>query len=731
MSTDVESSLATKLHPHNPTSVQIERMQLTPGMLRDLLFTALRLCGFEAPKVDEAVGTATAIRTLPIPPPLSGTRRTMAVVGWLRDPSSPKNVLVGWIAIDQSPGSRNRIDDRSTHEIGARIRSAASVSFLGMGEIDYPLDPIIGPGERLQGPFAGNLRDYSVFATLEDTQDLREGTLPLGRYCFRPPHLKNEEDDTPLFLSRDETGTRDRRGVLICAPQNSGKTTLLANWAKAANQGGYSLFLIDVKGNLHHRLGTLKGDVFRFTTDPSDETGDRINLLQDLDPFTAVGSERIRDLATALLPRESAVNGGKEDQFLYRNWVTWLTAMFHLVKLREAYCPEHYLEDSGERREADLSDVYAIAVDEKVLFDYINVLRNAEAIRKSNGEPLAHCGVDYWVLESLHLLDPQKSPPSFLLEKASLDDHSESLSSEVKTSLVPIVNTFFSTEELFRGELEEVLPEAGRSEAIDLLLALARQEGDGAKEPQHSYRDYTQGIVTALQPFNRGGTLYARVRSKGEGNLFSLSALDRADTQTTIILTAREQDQEKASTVLAVAIKRIMHLMLDRVSRANKTRSILLLLDETRRIRDFEANRYITFAREAEAGCVVVYQSLDQIGNDRKISEILENVGTQIYLGSLVGNTAQHFLKLFPKRYRTMVHEQFSYSMDGRNRTLIVGRELVDFMSTNELYDLPSGRRPALVYINDLPRRKPILVDMYDEEASLQWRSATPLLETM
>ena len=35
--------------------------------------------------------------------------------------------------------------------------------------------------------------------------------------------------------------------------------------------------------------------------------------------------------------------------------------------------------------------------------------------------------------------------------------------------------------------------------------------------------------------------------------------------------------------------------------------------------------------------------------------------------------------------------------------------------NSGDLYRLPGGKRPALVYINDPPKRKPMLVDLYDE----------------
>jgi hypothetical protein len=91
---------------------------------------------------------------------------------------------------------------------------------------------------------------------------------------------------------------------------------------------------------------------------------------------------------------------------------------------------------------------------------------------------------------------------------------------------------------------------------------------------------------------------------------------------------------------------------------------------------------------------------------------------TQVYLGSLVGNTAKYFMSILPKRDRASVSEGLSYESEGRSRTVNIDRELVDYLATNELYRLPAGDWPAPVYINDQARRKLILVDMDDAPAS-------------
>ena len=254
----------------------------------------------------------------------------------------------------------------------------------------------------------------------------------------------------------------------------------------------------------------------------------------------------------------------------------------------------------------------------------------------------------------------------------------------------------------------------------EIALLIDRDHG-GQRTGEYSYRMLTQSITNALRPFSRFGTLYWKT-SRGrtgrpgpcpERRFFTLDALNDPAEPVTIILAAREQDIDDAATFASMVVKRLQHLLFDRMSDPSLSRPILLLLDETRRIRSFVPDEYITFARQARAGCVIVYQSLEQIGEERKIKIILENVGTQIYLGSLTGQTAAHFMSMLPKRRRPVFSTSVSNSLSGEvSSATQTGFELTDYLSTAELYRLPAGRWPAIVYLNTQPRRDPILVDM-------------------
>ncbi|HUN41599.1 MAG TPA: type IV secretory system conjugative DNA transfer family protein [Acetobacteraceae bacterium] len=532
-----------------------------------------------------------------------------------------------------------------------------------------PVEPvwcetILGPGEMLSRPFRGTLRDYSGCATEAQTRDLRAecgGVLPLGRQHFERGY-GNAQKGAPLFLSpnRNTRALREHQGTLICAPQNSGKTELLVRWAKAANKAGYNLFLVDVKGNLLRRLmrdGKLHGEVYHFTTDPLCHPGDAanpchaLNFLDRLDPWSPLGIQRIRQLAEAVLPTDGLESG--EVKLFRENWVNWLTTFIHLVLLDEFYTP------IVERR-ADLSDVCELASDEDALVACLRRIAAAEVMNLAEG----------------------RQPPS------------------------PRLSDLFGEISVLLPQ-EEIVPECG-----DMAALYGRRS-------EHSYRWLTETLAGMLRSFRSYGLLGDKISGAHDLPRFSLEwvaglddALRPSERQVTVILAARQQEGDEARTILTLAIARLQQALLERMRHAGDRtmRPVLLLLDETRRIRNFRTNEYVSYAREAEAGCVVVYQSLDQVGTESQVAELLENIGTQIYLGSLVRNTARHFVASLPKRHRP----SFTLSSGGTDGMggVQIGQEVIDYFSTADLYVLPAGSYPALVQLNDQPRRRPVLVSL-------------------
>jgi hypothetical protein len=647
-------------------------LRVNTATFLELLPAVFDQTSFDKFDIRERAHSATATRETDYGDDLGGKNKRKLTFTWRE---SRDGIQLRWTVWNVSSGQERRPDLKQTEEVGRAVKSVFRGALpdsgpaqgrghrdsgAGHGPLEPKLDkdPILGPGDPLKRKFAGNLRDYSAFAEPGELNDLH-GVLPLGRYAFQ---RKGDVRYGPsLALGRYRTNAPMLyNGVLLCAPQNSGKTSLIVRWARAANRAHHNVFLVDVKGNLYDKLTKrnepgnepLQGKVFYFSTDPEVEHCDRINFLSGFlsgpTGFTARTTERIEQLVTAILPSDQQRRRGSEEDFHYRNSVAWLSGLIHLLLLRQMYYSDSF--DNG-KRQCDLSDLYDWVTDEDSLYLWIEALREAEEINERDGKTLPELGVNYWVREIALLLDPEHYP-------------------------------------------------------------------EGQRDRRFSFREYTQTMVQALRPFSRHGTLAAKISDTGAGKLFRFEDLgsEEPNPPVTIILAAREQDLGNAETVLAMAITRLQHLLFERV-RLPKPRPILLLLDETRRIRSFEANRYITYAREAKAGCVIAYQSLDQIGDEKVIYEILENVGTQIYLGSIVGNSARYFINIMPKRYRDTYVENVSKTSAGVMRTEILGKELVDFCTTNELYNFPSGKYPALVYVNDQPRRKPFLVDL--DEPSL------------
>lgn len=553
---------------------------------------------------------------------------------------------------------RRLLIDRLTATLPEALRSA----LLFVGSEGTPAPTVLGPGEMLDKPFRGTLRDYSGCATREQVLDLsaaRGGCLPLGRYRF--DRGKVAETGPELFLSpMPYTGAlREHGGTLVCAPLGSGKTELLVRWAKAANAAGYNLFIVDVKGTLARKLngdGRWRGSIHHFTTDPDRTPGDdrsppceAMNLLERIDPWAKAGLQQIRQLAEAILPADGMEDG--EMKAHRANWVNWLTTLIHLVLVDEAYAP------FSDRR-ADLSDVYDLAGDEDALIACVRRIAAAEKINIAEG----------------------RHPPLRLRE----------LFNEIAV-LLPMA---------------EIVPDYGEWPLV-------------GQRAEHSYRWLTENILAVLRPFRAHGLLGDKISGADRLPRFNLEAVAGLDTklepasdQVTVLLSAREQEGDEAKTVLSMTMARLQKALFERMRHSgdSRMRPVLLLLDETRRIRNFKANEYVSFAREAEAGCVVVYQSLEQIGDKKQIAELLENVGTQIYLGSLVRNTAREFVETLPKRHRP----RFTLANQGAEGlgTIQVGQEEVDYFSTADLYVLPAGRFPALIYLNDQPRRAPILVSL-------------------
>ena len=183
-------------------------------------------------------------------------------------------------------------------------------------------------------------------------------------------------------------------GVLVCAPQGSGKTELILRWAEAANKRGDGVFIIDMKGNMHEKLeGRLRGTVRYFTTDPHVHDCDGINFIAGLHGTTPIDSMRVRQIAEALLPREGWEEG--EQAYFHQNHVNWLSGLLQLLLLYARAVPQHF------RSEPTLADLYELAADEQSLLKLLRNLKKVDA-----RHPLPAPGLGYWLREIALLLAP-------------------------------------------------------------------------------------------------------------------------------------------------------------------------------------------------------------------------------------------------------------------------------------------------------------------------------------
>ena len=408
----------------------------------------------------------------------------------------------------------------------------------------------------------------------------------------------------------------------------------------------------------------LRGEVLHVTTDPDCQPGGgavpshALNLLEGIDPFSKRGDQRIAQVVEALLPSEGA-EGTDAARFLV-NWRSWLFALVQLALVDEAHSPR-----TGHR--TDLGDVYELASDEDAVEACLRRVAAAEVMALADGERLPRLRLRDLFAQLAVLLRP--------------------------AAIVPAV-----------GDIPELV----------------------GRRSEHSYRWLTEQLVSTLRAFRPHGLL-GDATSGDEDlprcSLRRVAGLDDAGRpgggQVTVVLAPREEEGGDARALLTLAVAQLERALDQRRPHAGNPalRPVLLLLDETRRIRSFKAAEYVSYARDAEAGCVVVYQSLEQAGDERAVKELLENVGTQIYMGSLTGGTAGRYVASLPKRHRPA----FTVGSGGADgaATLQVGQEEIAYFSTTDLYVLPAGEYPALVQLAGPPRRRPILVSLDRDAAAM------------
>jgi hypothetical protein len=624
--------------------------------------------------LQEETGTATATRLRHDPAYAGGSNEHRLLLKWRE--LDERHTMLAW----RAEVIKGRFaGENAAHEANevARILPSVVEQWMSAASARHILrDPVLGPGGRLEEPFEGILRDYSHCAGLNEVSELRRGVLPLGRYLDLPRLTSGEPTPPSLGPMLNLDLNAAYKGALVCAPPEAGKTEVILRWAVAAIEAGMSVLVIDVKGNMHRkltaRLVRRPKRLYRFSTNYREADSDRMNFLAGLDGKTAEGADAFGRLAAAILPREGFEKG--EQSIYHANRLAWLTAVIGLVKLHEEYFRYASRINPDKWREHDMADVFDVLSNENKLYDIILDIARQEHARRITGDKPVEPGLQYWC-DKLALLIGQAQ-------------FSERWS-----------------------RLREDQPGLGLPE---------RSPVAGGRPPNETYQNYTQNLRTALEMFDSRRRIYARISGdvEGPGRRFELEDLGQKK-QVVIILEVPGRVGGEVDTLLSVAIARLEGFVSERFDEAaekGQLQPLLLLLDETRRIRAFNPERYISFEREAQAGAVVVYQHLDQvveeIGDERKIDNFLGVIGTQIYLGGLSGNTYKYFKNQFPNTPRQIYQVDVTPGPGGVVRNRRTTQEQVPLLEDIAVSQLPGGRFAALVYVRRAAADKPFLVDM-------------------
>jgi Type IV secretory system Conjugative DNA transfer len=632
-----------------------------------ILAAAAAATGWPETRIVNAVQQFTATRSMRLRHGI-GSRNHELSVRWV---TRNATTTIAWMVHDTASSFRRVPDEDAMRRFGdALIDALRQYARVVAARPPVPHDPMIGPRQRwMGGQYTGDLYDYSRLALPEELYDL-SGLFCLGTYAF--PGLPSPSLYVPEVPDERSREKLRHRGILLCAPTRAGKTSLILRWAETAIANGFSNVIVDPKGNLLRRLRDrlaqkgISADIYYCTTDPRSERSDTINFLDGLNWATSATDanykssnkilrDRLRQIVAALLPRfEKAKGEGSFRRDLHRDWAL---AILQILKLAEFHFPDDFTTNVAEgsqkeiRRSVDLGDLYSLAANEDLLIDYIGALREREQEIEDSGGRLEVDSVEEHVTTLAGALDPAKLP-------------------------------------------------------------------DGKRAGKESYESYMQPLRLALAPFSKSGFLFDQVVSSPERRNFSFDMLGRKDRPVTLVLAAREQDEEPAEAILRLAITRLRHMVLDRIETEEyrpkeRPGELMLFLDETVRIEAFNPAKYFEIAAEAGVTTVVVYQSLDRVGNEKTLKSVMRNVGMQVYLGNVRGSDEQILNRFLGQRETERFSHGESRSDTGRTQSESFQREGASFFPPPALHRFPMGRYPALVVMND-ERHAPFIVDMFD-----------------
>lgn len=230
---------------------------------------------------------------------------------------------------------------------------------------------LVGPGERLSEDdlhyieHPDSILYYSGCASAGQLSDFFNGKFTLGRYV---QFGKNKPVPTPgprLFL--EELGAS-----IVGGAAGSGKTSLLARWQTSARRAGYTVLILDPRGDLLAKAGRGMSDdsCFFFSTSDHDDQSDTLNLLP-----SHHHRNHIEAFVRLLLPEES------------REVQQRASVLIHLVGIYAERFPDQF-----ELHPADVSHLQALANDERLFSEWMTLLLHADDSGDERHQALAREG---------------------------------------------------------------------------------------------------------------------------------------------------------------------------------------------------------------------------------------------------------------------------------------------------------------------------------------------------